>query len=77
MAPNQVNVFLFVPNIIGYVRIILMFVAFFFMTNPEKYLLTVSCYMLSQLLDAFDGHAARMLGQTSKFGAMLDQLTDR
>lgn len=77
MAPAHVNVFLFVPNIIGYVRIVLMFVAFYYMTNPHKYMFTVACYMLSQLLDAFDGHAARLLGQTSKFGAMLDMLTDR
>ena len=77
MAPANVNVFLFVPNIIGYVRIVLMIIAFYFMTNADHYLLTVTCYMLSQLLDAFDGHAARMLGQTSKLGAMLDQLTDR
>ena len=28
-------------------------------------------------LDAFDGHAARALNQGTKFGAMLDQLTDR
>ena len=29
------------------------------------------------LLDALDGHAARLLNQCSKFGAMLDMLTDR
>ena len=33
--------------------------------------------LLSGLLDAVDGHAARLLGQSSKFGAMLDMLTDR
>ena len=32
---------------------------------------------VSGLLDAVDGHAARLLGQSSKFGAMLDMLTDR
>ncbi|XP_061605289.1 CDP-diacylglycerol--inositol 3-phosphatidyltransferase isoform X2 [Phyllopteryx taeniolatus] len=35
------------------------------------------CYMLSALLDAFDGHAARALNQSTQFGAMLDMLTDR
>merc|ERR1711879_32107 len=35
------------------------------------------CYILSGLLDAFDGHAARELNQSTKFGAMLDMLTDR
>lgn len=34
-------------------------------------------YCVSCLLDAFDGHAARALGQTSKFGAVLDMVTDR
>jgi len=77
MASTQTNVFLFVPNLIGYARIVLMLVAFYFMREPDMYQITVVCYLLSQLLDAFDGHAARMLGQTSKLGAMLDQLTDR
>ncbi|KAG2020394.1 CDP-diacylglycerol-inositol 3-phosphatidyltransferase [Coprinopsis cinerea AmutBmut pab1-1] len=34
-------------------------------------------YGISCLLDAVDGHAARALGQTSKFGAVLDMVTDR
>jgi len=34
-------------------------------------------YCVSQLLDAVDGHAARYLGQASKFGAVLDMVTDR
>merc|ERR1711939_414094 len=34
-------------------------------------------YMLSQLLDAADGYAARKLGQSSTFGAVLDMVTDR
>ena len=34
-------------------------------------------YEYSGLLDAFDGMAARALNQCTKFGAMLDQLTDR
>ncbi|KAF6123556.1 CDP-diacylglycerol--inositol 3-phosphatidyltransferase [Phyllostomus discolor] len=36
-----------------------------------------SFYLLSGLLDAFDGHAARILNQGTRFGAMLDMLTDR
>lgn len=69
------NIFLFVPNIIGYARIILSIISFYYM--PSDYVLACSCYLLSGLLDAFDGHAARMLNQGTKFGAMLDQLTDR
>lgn len=34
-------------------------------------------YGISCLLDAADGHAARALNQTSKFGAVLDMVTDR
>jgi CDP-diacylglycerol--inositol 3-phosphatidyltransferase len=38
---------------------------------------TVGAYILSQGLDAADGFAARMLGQSSDFGAVLDMVTDR
>lgn len=69
------NIFLFVPNLIGYARIVLAIVSFHYMpTSPH---IAVFCYLLSGLLDAFDGHAARYLNQGTKFGAMLDMLTDR
>lgn len=34
-------------------------------------------YGISSLLDAVDGQAARALGQSSRFGAVLDMVTDR
>jgi len=34
-------------------------------------------YFTSSILDVADGKAARALGQTSKFGAVLDMVTDR
>jgi hypothetical protein len=34
-------------------------------------------YWLSYFLDAFDGYAARLLDQGTKFGALLDMVTDR
>ncbi|TNN45939.1 CDP-diacylglycerol--inositol 3-phosphatidyltransferase [Liparis tanakae] len=34
-------------------------------------------HLHSALLDAFDGHAARALDQSTRFGAMMDMLTDR
>jgi CDP-diacylglycerol--inositol 3-phosphatidyltransferase len=43
-------------------------------TSPN---ISVVCYLISGILDAFDGHAARYLNQGTKFGAMLDMLTDR
>ena len=69
------NIFLFVPNIIGYGRVILALVSFYFM--PTNYIIALWCYIISALLDAVDGHAARYFNQGTKFGAMLDQLTDR
>ncbi|XP_069691417.1 CDP-diacylglycerol--inositol 3-phosphatidyltransferase isoform X3 [Periplaneta americana] len=69
------NIFLFVPNIIGYSRIVLALISFYYM--PTNYVVSCWCYIISGLLDAFDGHAARYFNQSTKFGAMLDQLTDR
>lgn len=69
------NVFLFVPNLIGYGRIILAGFALNYMKSHPK--VCTALYGLSCLLDAFDGMAARALDQTSKFGAVLDMVTDR
>lgn len=85
------NVFLFVPNLIGtwpvmiiyhfsywsigYTRIILAILSLHYMSYHPKY--CTLAYGISCLLDAADGHAARALGQTSKFGAVLDMVTDR
>ncbi|KJE96278.1 phosphatidylinositol synthase [Capsaspora owczarzaki ATCC 30864] len=69
------NIFLFVPNLIGYARVIFALIAFYLMpTDPTP---AIFCYLLSGLLDAFDGHAARALNQSTKFGAVLDMVTDR
>ncbi|KAF8557233.1 phosphatidylinositol synthase [Imleria badia] len=69
------NVFLFIPNLIGYTRVILAGVSLHFMSYHPKY--CTLAYCISCLLDAVDGQAARALGQTSKFGAVLDMVTDR
>ncbi|XP_060075880.1 CDP-diacylglycerol--inositol 3-phosphatidyltransferase-like [Ylistrum balloti] len=69
------NVFLFVPNIIDYLRVITAFVSFYYMPfDPWR---ASFWYLLSGFLDAIDGHLARMLNQSSKLGALLDQLIDR
>ncbi|XP_051001245.1 CDP-diacylglycerol--inositol 3-phosphatidyltransferase isoform X2 [Acomys russatus] len=72
---SEENIFLFVPNLIGYARIVFAMVSFYFM--PCCPFTASSFYLLSGLLDAFDGHAARALNQGTRFGAMLDMLTDR
>ncbi|TNY20738.1 hypothetical protein DMC30DRAFT_351848 [Rhodotorula diobovata] len=69
------NIFLFVPNLIGYTRVILGALALTYMPTHPKF--CTFAYCVSALLDAVDGVAARALGQTSKFGAILDMVTDR
>eukprot|EP01137_Pigoraptor_chileana_P018971 Opistho-2@79323 len=69
------NIFLFVPNLIGYARIVFAFVAFYYF--PRDHNIAFWSYMTSCLLDAFDGHAARYLNQSTRFGAVLDMVTDR
>jgi len=69
------NVFLFYPNLIGYVRVILAAASLYIMPHHPNVCSVV--YGISALLDAVDGQVARAFGQTSKFGAVLDMVTDR
>jgi len=55
---------LFLLDFIGYARIILAVVSIYFM--PTNYKVACSCYVISALLDAFDGHAARAFNQSKK-----------
>ncbi|TKA69350.1 hypothetical protein B0A55_08166 [Friedmanniomyces simplex] len=69
------NIFLFVPNLIGYARIVLCIASLYFMPlHPRRcsFLYSISC-----LMDALDGVAARKFQQSTKFGAVLDMVTDR
>ncbi|KAF5985692.1 CDP-diacylglycerol-inositol 3-phosphatidyltransferase [Fusarium coicis] len=73
-APRE-NIFLFIPNIIGYARIVLAIASLYYMPlHPRtcSFLYSVSC-----LLDALDGYAARIYEQSTRFGAVLDMVTDR
>lgn len=80
MAPKKADgstgsVYLWIPNLIGYARIIFAFIAFrYAFTDP---VMTSVCYFISMFLDAFDGWAARAFNQSSQFGAVLDMVTDR
>ncbi|THU86409.1 CDP-diacylglycerol-inositol 3-phosphatidyltransferase [Dendrothele bispora CBS 962.96] len=69
------NVFLFAPNLIGYTRVILAALSLHFMSYHPIY--CTIAYSVSCLLDAVDGPVARARGETSKFGAVLDMVTDR
>ncbi|RDW64997.1 hypothetical protein BP6252_10648 [Coleophoma cylindrospora] len=69
------NIFLFWPNVIGYFRIVLAFGALYYMPlHPRTCSLL---YSISCLLDALDGYAARYFEQSTRFGAVLDMVTDR
>lgn len=62
-------------NPLGYTRVILAGLSMHYMSTHPKF--CTALYSISALLDAVDGQAARALGQTSKFGAVLDMVTDR
>lgn len=70
----RLPVVLYLPNIIGYMRIVLSTLSVRFHTSPHTFL---TLYTFSFILDAFDGLAARAFAQHSSFGALLDMLTDR
>ncbi|EUD68842.1 CDP-diacylglycerol-inositol 3-phosphatidyltransferase [Plasmodium inui San Antonio 1] len=72
---KKLSVYFYIPNIIGYIRVIL--ALWGFMICRKNLILFAVLYGTSQLLDAFDGWTARKFNQTSVFGQILDQITDR
>lgn len=67
----------FIPNLIGYARFAFLFLCPYFVAQEEGWRWYVLCYSVSQILDAFDGKAARAFNQCSRFGAALDMVCDR
>ena len=58
---NNLHYYVF---LIGYVRVVFSFASFYYMPyEPGK---AVFFYVLSQLMDAFDGYAARRFNQCEK-----------
>mmetsp|Transcript_19060 Transcript_19060/g.54135 ORF Transcript_19060/g.54135 Transcript_19060/m.54135 type:complete len:212 (-) Transcript_19060:1243-1878(-) len=74
MPPSKLPVALYVPNLLGYVRIILSFVALHLSTTQPVQ--TVAVWFVSGWLDLFDGKLARALDQCSRLGVLLDILAD-
>ena len=74
MAINQV--FLYIPNLIGYIRFIL-YLASFISHSLGYWQLCIGLYAIAFILDEFDGRAARAYNQSSNFGAALDMVADR
>nr|CCA15221.1 phosphatidylinositol synthase (PIS) putative [Albugo laibachii Nc14] len=69
------NVFLYVPNLIGYLRVALSLYSLSIALIDYK--ISLLCYACSFACDYFDGLFARWLNQCSSFGAVLDMVTDR
>ncbi|KAL4190894.1 hypothetical protein AMTRI_Chr07g78090 [Amborella trichopoda] len=68
-------VYLYIPNLIGYARIVANSVAFGYCFSDKK-IFTI-LYIVSFVCDELDGRFARMFNQVSTFGAVLDMVTDR
>ena len=65
----------YLPNLIGYLRIILLVVAY--IAHKSSFTKFTIFYLCSFALDSIDGEVARMLKQVTWYGTILDQLIDR
>lgn len=75
MEKELPNIFLYYANIMDYLRVVTVGIAFYYAkTNPFLFL---ALYFFAFALDAFDGIVARHFNQKSKFGATLDMIIDR
>jgi cardiolipin synthase len=68
-----------IPNAIGYVRIALLgaFVAIAFSSDDGRDPISTTCFVIAATSDYLDGIAARLTGQYSRLGALMDPLIDR
>jgi CDP-diacylglycerol--glycerol-3-phosphate 3-phosphatidyltransferase len=73
-----------IPNLLTWARILLipLFVGVFYapphwLTPPEQNLAATLIFVIAAVTDWLDGWLARMLGQTSAFGAFLDPVADK
>ena len=77
-ATTAGNVLLYIPNIIGYLRVVLTLLSITLMIIfPTHWKIAIICYISSFVGDLFDGMAARKFNQCSTFGGLLDMVTDR
>ena len=68
-----------IPNLISYVRLALLpvFLAIAFSSEDGRGVTVAMLYWVIAIGDQLDGLAARLTGQYSRLGALLDPLTDR
>ena len=68
---------MYIPNLIGYGRFILLWISTAFAFSKDRWILYPVLYGTAYILDALDGHAARTFNQCSRYGAALDMICDR
>jgi CDP-diacylglycerol---glycerol-3-phosphate 3-phosphatidyltransferase len=68
-----------VPNVLtlGRILAIPIFVILFYLPYPGMHFLATLVFLFAALTDWFDGYLARLLKQTTKFGAFLDPVADK
>ena len=66
-----------IPNILSFVRLLLVPVFLWLVLGPEWDELALVVLVVSGITDYLDGKLARSLGQASKIGAILDPVADR
>ena len=75
---SSYDVLLYVPNLIGYARVLFALLGFLtMMCAPKFWLVGTLLYLLNFIGDLIDGWAARKMKQCSSFGGVLDMVTDR
>lgn len=63
---SKLQVLLYLPNIIGYIRIVLLY--FFYMMEGKRLPIGIALCIISHVLDGVDGFVARLFNQCSEFG---------
>ena len=64
-------------NCVCYLRVILCFYSFWYFNTYQNQTIFLIIVLAVMLMDALDGYVARLLNQTSVFGAKLDVYSDR
>ena len=66
-----------IPNCVCYLRVVLCFFSFWYFSQNHNEVIFLIITLIVMLMDALDGYLARILNQTSVFGAKLDVYSDR
>ena len=69
----------YIPNIISFIRILLIFPLIYFLIYPYSYSKTIviTLLLLMAISDLLDGYLARKLNQISETGKIIDPLADK